>query len=167
MDELRKQIVEKIEAKKESLDKLRQKPANLEAQKATYLNAIENHKAKIASLEAAIKKIDVSLELADKDRTGKNEDIEHMEEILERFDAVQSEREELSVWLTARLEEDAEEEWYPGKVSALSKDVEYKEKMRRKLYLDDVIANALPDIRKIFYSRGTVSDYNLKKGSDA
>ena len=88
----------------------------------------------------------------------------HMEEILKRFDAAVAERSKIVGKIQERLSELPN--WMPGMDESLrgldKRDPKIKKLNARRDYLDDVIESALPDVKKIFYSRGTVSETHEK-----
>lgn len=162
MKSVRDEIVAKIETKKVATGKLVDKTDNLSKQRETYVKAIAEHEAKVESLKAMIAQIDNNaggyVDTADARRS----EIAHMEEILARYDKAVKEREKCTETLMRRLDEVPD--WYPGMDESLrggvAKDPEYQKALKRRDYLDGVIESCLPDVKKIFYSRGTVSEHN-------
>ena len=164
MDETRKEIMAKIEVKKGSAEKLQVKADSLKAQSEMYLAAIEEYKEKIVKLEALVTQRIENAEtyLADVDvRAG---EAKHMEEILDRLDKAVVERAVTVGKILDRIDELPM--WMPGMDDKYKdgnkSDTKVKKLTARRDYLDTVIDSALPDVKKIFYSRGTVAGFNEK-----
>lgn len=161
IDENRVLIVQKIEAKASAIEKLRARPKNIATQKEIFQTAIDKKLAEIQTLRDKMAKYDEGTENiagVEETRTG---ELEHMGQILERYDSAIEERASLNVIISKKLDEDM---WMPGmdEKLKLKNDPEYVAARKRKLFLDDVIDNALPDVRKISVSRGEVSHYHMK-----
>lgn len=168
MNEIREEIVAKIEAKRVAVAKQGSKPKNLLSQRETYLASIEEHKAKIAKLEELVAKIDSSAGGYEEQVSLRKSEVEHMEEILDRFDRATAEIKQCNATITRRIEEIPD--WFPGMDESLrglhNTDPEILAAKARREYLEDAVASCLPDIKRVFYSRGTVSDFNVKGRKD-
>lgn len=163
-DKTRNDIISKIDSKRRSVTKLTGKPESLLSQKEVYEKAIEDHKRKIEVLEERIKQYADSAVDTRSTLESREGELEHMENILARYDVATREREEVVTRIRAIIDADP---WKPGdaisSASAYRKTPEYQELTARRDLLDNVIENALPDIRKILVSRGEVSVYNAKE----
>lgn len=168
MNEIRDEIIKRIETKKGSADKLQSKADNLKSQREMYLAAIEDYKEKIVKLEALVAQRDDNSDGYADDAALRSGEAEHMEEILERFDKAVAERSKVVGKIQERLSELPN--WMPGMDDSLKglekRDPKIKKLNARRDYLDEVVANALPDVKKIFYSRGVVSGINVKGRKD-
>lgn len=167
-DATREAIVAKIEAKRTSNEKTESKVRNLNSQIEVYENSVINYEAKIEAAKARADLFRTSLKTHEEDAERRALEIEHMEEILERYDlAVEDRSRQLQIMAT-RMEEIPD--WYPGMdpelKGALRRDPEYKEALAKKEYYDQVMEIALSDIRKIYVSRGEVSGINAKVKPD-
>jgi len=159
-------MVKDIEAKKSATAGKAAKPDNIAKQTETYVAKIARLKADIARLEELVAANNKFLEGATELSGSRLGEVEHMEEILERYDLAVAERDGLFKVIRERM--DAFPDWYPGMDTALKgaldRDPEYKKAISRKLYLDDVIENAPKDMRRVYNNRGEVSDFH-KKGA--
>lgn len=163
---VREQIVKKIEAKRTAIAKIVSKPENIEGQIAMYRKAIADHEAKIEMLKERIEKFEAAGAESVDLHTQRQEELKHMEQILATYDVSVEERDYLSEKMTDMIEA---MNWMPGDDPALRgagrKDPKFIEIRNRKLYLDEVINAALPDVRKIYVSRGEVSTYHTREES--
>lgn len=159
-------MVKDIEAKKAATAGKAAKPQNIANQTETYLAKIARLKADIARLEELVAANNKYLEGATELSGSGTGAVEHMEEILDRYDKAVAEQDGLFKIIRERM--GAFPDWYPGMddslKGALDRDPEYKKAIARKLYLDDVIENAPKDMRRIYINRGEVSDFH-KKGA--
>jgi uncharacterized small protein (DUF1192 family) len=164
MSETREEIIAKIKIKRGSTDKLENKTVNLAEQRETYVRSIAEHEEKIAKLRKLIERIDANTSGYSSDAAVRSGEADHMEEILVRYDKAVAERAGISVKIQQAIDKSYEGvEWTPGSGSETYKrDPEFKKLEARRDYLDRVIESALPDVKKIFYSRGTVAEFNEK-----
>lgn len=164
MKETRDEIVAKIETKKGSVDKLQIKANSLKSQREMYLAAIEEYKEKIVKLEALVEQRGDNAEGYDADTEIRAGEAAHMEEILARYDKAVEDRAKTVAKIQERIE--AFPDWMPGMDESLRggylRDPQFKKLSARRDYLDTVIDSALPDVKKIFYSRGVVSSIHEK-----
>jgi SMC interacting uncharacterized protein involved in chromosome segregation len=164
VDPTRKAIADKIEAKRKATGTLDTKARNLDAQIDVYSNAVLNYEEKLRKALERIEAFKVSKIAVEVEAADRQEELDHMDEILTRYDKASVEREKVLVKIRERI--DAAPEWFPGMDESLrggfERDPEYKKAVARREYLDNVLANCLSDVRKIFVSRGTVSEYNVK-----
>jgi len=164
MKEIRDELIAKIETKKGSVDKLQVKADSLKAQREMYLAAIEEYKEKIIKLEALVIQRGENAESYDTDTEVRAGEVEHMEQILVRYDKAVDERAKTVAKIQERIE--TFPDWMPGMDENLRggylRDAQYKKLVARREYLDTVIDSALPDVKKIFYSRGVVSSIHEK-----
>lgn len=164
MKEIRDEIIKRIETKKGSVGKSQSKADNLKSQRQMYVDAIADHEAKIEKLKALIAQRDANAEGHVEDSGLRAGEVDHMEQILARFDKAVLERENV----VAKIQDviASHPDWLPGMDENLkggyARDPKYKKLTARRDYLDTVIEGALPDIKKIFYSRGVVSEINEK-----
>lgn len=167
-DETRAAIVAKIEAKRSAAEKITVKKTNLIVQVAVYENAIVAHEAKLRAAKERLELYRESVKTNTDDEVSRLSEAEHMQEILDRYDAAVLERMEKSRIMLERME--AIPDWFPGMdeelKGAVRRDPEYKQALERKLYLDQVIEVALSDVRKIYSARGEVSEINAKGRAD-
>lgn len=167
-EEKRDEIVTKIEAKRVAVEKLLAKPKSLNSQVEMYRESIEEYKRKIAALEERIAKFEASG--AESQSTGEKraEELQWMENILVRFDSALEESAKVAAQKYAMAENDS---WKLGDDMALMgayrKTPEWKALTARLDLLNAVIDNALPDVQKIYNSRGRVSVYHAQElGTD-
>lgn len=161
VDQTRKAIADKIEAKRNATGTLETKSRNLETQIATYENAIVNYEEKLRKAKERLEsfkesKQTVTVELADR-----QEELDHMDEILVRYDKAAAESKKLSEKILERIAVVPDK--LPGTDNGgFAQDAIYKKSRTRQEYLTTVMSYALSDVRKIFVSRGVISDYNVK-----
>lgn len=164
MNETRKEIETKLDVKRGSADKLQTKADNLTTQGDMYLAAIEEYREKIAKLEVLVKQRKENAELALTDAGIRAGEADHMQEILDRYDKAEIERSKTVEKIQERIEKFPD--WMPGMDESLRggylRDAQYKKLVARREYLDTVLEGALPDVKKIFYSRGVVSSIHEK-----
>lgn len=164
MKEIRDEITSRIETKRGSADKLSGKTTNLAEQRETYLASIAEHEAKIKKLQDLIERIDKNSSGYSEDADVRAGEADHMEEILVRFDKAIAERSKVVVKIQERIA--SFPDWMPGMDESLrggfQRDEQYKKLVARRDYLDQVIDSALPDVKKIFYSRGKIAEFNEK-----
>jgi len=162
--EMREEIVAKLAAKKVAVEKKLSKPKNKIAQRQMYVDAIAEHEKKIEKLQALIAKIDESSEDLNVEISLRESEVEHMEEILSRFDRGMKEREECVATMKRRI--DALTMWTPeNPVSVkdnMKTDKEYLKAFARREYLDRMLPECVVDVQRIFYSRGDISEFNVK-----
>ncbi len=162
VDETRVAIESKIDAKRKATGTLVTKSRNLDGQIAQYENAIVNYEEKLQKAKERLEmfkesKLNVAVELETR-----QEELDHMDEILVRYDKTQKEREKLLAIMRKRIEEVPS--WMPGMDDSLkggiNRDPAYQKASTRLEYVDKVAVHALSDVRKIFVSRGVVSGYH-------
>jgi len=163
-DATRDLIVAKIEGKASAAEKLETKQDNLDNQIEVYENSIVVNQDKIEKARARIEVFKESKIAAAEDVVRRKEELEHMEEILARYDLAMEERMIHMGIMQERL--NSFPDWYPGMDESLklgaAADPVYQEARKRKLYLDEVLESCLSDVRKISVSRGEVSGFNVK-----
>lgn len=164
MKEIRDEIIAKIATKKGSAEKLQIKADSLKTQREMYLAAIEEYKEKIAKLEALVEQRGENAEGYDGDVGVRTNESVHMQEILDRYDKANVERAVTVKKIQDRIDELPV--WMPGMDDKYKdgnrRDPKVRKLTERRDYLDRVIEAALPDVKKIFYSRGTVATFNEK-----
>lgn len=163
MSEQRETMVSRIDAKAVAIEKLESKKKNISAQILMCEDSVQNLRNKIAKVEQQIKVCEDSLDSTDEEIASRTDELKYMEEILDRFDQAVAEREELSAKMVKAINSD---NWKPGDPEEnrfkLNRDEEYQATRSRKLELDELVNNSLPDVNKIFYNRGIVSVYNRR-----
>lgn len=168
LDPTRESIVAKLNGKKAATQKLHDSAEGLEGQIDIYdtaikktLEKLESQRSRKASFEASREQVLAQAEV----RQG---EVEHMEEILSRFDEATAEGNELSVYLTKRAEEyKAGIDWdtyVPGSTepTELDLDEEYQTALARKRFILDLRETCRSDVNKIMVARGEVSGVNEK-----
>lgn len=164
MEETRNEIMAKIEVKRGSHSKLQVKADSLKAQREMYLAAIEEYKEKIVKLEALVIQREENADSYSEEAQLRTTEGDHMQEILDRMDKAVVERAVVVGKIQDRLDELPD--WMPGMNDKYRNgnkaDPKIKKLTARRDYLDTVIETALPDVKKIFYSRGTVAAFNEK-----
>lgn len=163
-DKTRNEILSKIASKRNAVEKIASKPQSILSQKEIYERALEDHKRKIRVLEEKIEQFSTSAVETENTHQCRVSELEHMEDILSRYDAAFEERASIGKKILEIVNADT---WKPGddiaSAGAYRKSPEYLELTSRRDLLDNVIENALPDVRKILVSRGEVSDYHKKE----
>jgi hypothetical protein len=159
LDPTREHILSKITAKTNATKKIQTKVENLDSQIDIYANAIENTKLKLASQQERLAQFEESKSSLQSEEASRQEEIDWMGEILERYDLAYEEGERLGEYMRKRIEGDV---FIPGsEKSSLEDDAEFQKVRKRKLYLNDLMEACKADVNKIMVSRGQVSDYNV------
>jgi uncharacterized protein (UPF0305 family) len=98
------------------------------------------------------------------EQANRQEELDHMDEILARYDKASAEREKVLEVMRERIR--VVPSWMPGDDESLKggieRDEQYTSARTREEYLNSVMKNALSDVRKIFVARGVVSEYHTK-----
>ena len=167
IDPTRDHIVSKIAIKSNAAKKLEDSAESLDTQIAIYENAIQNTQRKLDAQREKKAQMEQSRDRYVEDLRNRESEIEHMEEILSRYDESTVEGEALGEILNRKLDEDTAEfdadTWTPGTTGKVMKeDEEYQKARARKLYLLDLREACKSDVNKIMVSRGEVSVYNVK-----
>jgi chromosome segregation ATPase len=158
------EISAKINTKRVATEKKRAKPDSLAEQIEMYEQSIKSHEEKIVKLKDLIAKREASKLVAQEELDQNLSEVEHMEEIYERYMLGIAESEVCSTIMVDRINELAD--WYPGipeeETRKWERDPEYIEAKERQEYLNRLLPACLTDIQRIFYSRGDVSEFNVK-----
>jgi hypothetical protein len=166
MSEITEQIQAKLATKTAAKEKAETKVSNIGSQTSVYEASLRKLAQKELSLKSQIETVETSRATALTDVEARTSEVEHIAEILERVKTSESERDSLVAWMQKQIAADV---WMPGMPEEdrgkLQRDPEFKEKLARKLFLDELIDAALGDVNRIFYSRGEVSGYH-RKGED-
>lgn len=167
LDPTREHIVSKIAIKGNAAKKLEASSNSLDEQIDIYENAIQNTLRKLAAQREKKAQMEQSRDRYQEELSSRRSEIEHMEEILSRYDESTVEGEALGKILNRKLDEDKAEfdaeTWTPGTTGkVLTDDEEYQVARERKLYLLDLREACKSDVNKIMVSRGEVSVYNVK-----
>lgn len=160
-DETRKAIVDKIESKRKATGALDTKSRNLDTQIMTYENAIVNYREKLRKAEERLESFKESKQAVVVELADREEELDHMDEILVRYDKASAESKKMADKILERIK--VVPDRLPGTTDGgFENDLEYKKAKTRQEYLSTVMSHALSDVRKIFVSRGVISDYNVK-----
>ena len=168
LDPTREHIVAKLDAKKAATTKLLDSVGGLDGQIDIYDKAIQKTMDKLASQRARKASFEASRQQILDQAEIRQGEIDHMEEILSRYDESTVEGEALGEILNRKQAEDSAEfdaeTWVPGATGkvALKDDKEYQEALTRKRYLLDLREACKFDVNKIMVSRGEVSEFNVK-----
>ncbi len=167
LDPTREHIVAKLDGKKAATNKLLDSVDGLDGQISIYDAAIKKTLQKLESQRSRKKSFEASRQQILDQAEIRQGEIEHMEEILSRYDESTVEGEALGKILNRKLVKDSAEfdaeTWTPGTTGKVMKeDEEYQTARERKLYLLDLREACKSDVNKIMVSRGEVSVYNVK-----
>lgn len=164
IDQTREAIAAKIEDKRKATENIAVKKEGIGKRVSMYETAVANHEAKKIAAEKILEDYRASYAAQDALESVRLDELEHMEEILERYDTAYEDRAKASQTMLDRME--AIPDWMPGMdpelKGALTRDPEYKEALKQKLYLDQVLEASWADIKKIYSNRGEVSGFNVK-----
>lgn len=158
VDTTRKAIVDKIEAKRKATSGLDKKSVNLDTQIATYENAIVNYEEKLRKAKERLEMFKESKRGIVVEQGNRQEELDHMDEILVRYDKAKAEKDKLVATIMDLIENGSDvvdESGVPR--SGFARDPRYIKAVKRRDQLDNIVDNALSDVRKIFVSRGVVS----------
>lgn len=166
MNEIEQTIMDRINSKREVVEKVAKKKENTLKQIEICESSVEMMERKILNTKMQIGVCQSAVEETDKELTAKNEELNHMSEILERYRLGEDERLEISNRMVA-IQKNVPD-WTPGDPLEMQRDkvlganAEYQALLSRKKILDDVVANAVSDVNKIYYNRGDVSASNRR-----
>jgi hypothetical protein len=164
IDPTREAIAAKIDDKRKATENIAVKKEGIGKRVSMYETAVANHEAKRVAAEKLLEDYRASFATQEALEQVRLDEIEHMEEILDRYDTAYAERANATQTMVDRME--AIPDWMPGMdpelKGALTRDPEYKEALKQKLYLDQVLEAAWSDVKKIYSNRGEVSGFNVK-----
>ncbi len=168
LDPTRESIVSKLNSKKAATQKLHDSVAGLDGQIEIYDTAIEKTLAKLESQRSRKESFETSREQVLAQTEIRQGEVEHMEEILSRFDEATAEGNSLGEYLTKRrLEYEAGIDWetyVPGSTepTELDLDKEYQTALARNRFILELRDTCRSDVNKIMVARGEVSEINEK-----
>lgn len=167
LDPTREHIVSKINIKKNAAQKLEDSSTSLAEQINIYENAIQNTQRKLNAQREKKAQMEQSRDRYDEEHRTRQSEVEHMEEILARYDASTVEGLSVKEVLNRKLAEDKAnfnaDTWTPGSFTdTLKEDEEFRIAKERNDYLLSLQEACKSDVNKIMVSRGEVSGFNVK-----